>query len=388
MGFLDKKEDVLDIQLTQYGKHMLSIGKFRPDHYAFFDDDIIYDSAYGGYDEKQNDSQGRISTGSVSFAAQTTFTGLETEYIKSYNDMVAESADPASADFDEEHVPIGISPDKSGAFPKMQPVNEKLYALKTPIGTSELNNSYAPSWQILAYKTPITGAFPTLTGSSDVPMPTMQIPQIDFTVEFKSVVTFEEKLLDPDENDLLAYQITHGHNQSLPNAFADVDEEEIESIPFADATVLHVKKDYILLEINEKNSKFQNENYDIEVFLVEDEKYSGLKNSSSTLDAKKQILTPLLFNTPSTAFVDGQPIDFFQNSNTTNFFLGNEEKYVENYLDIFVDDDIPNNIFCKAKEVYKKDFLFEELNISCEDLIEDNSFAAYDLPDDTEEICN
>ena len=152
--------------------------------------------------------------------------------------------------------------------------------------------------------------------------------------------------------------------------------------------MLHVKGDYILLEINEKNSKFQNENYDIEVFLLEEEEYSGLKNSPDSPDAQKQILTPLLFDAPATNFVDGMPIDFFQNSNVASFFLGNEEKYVENYLDIFVDDDIPDNVFCKVKKVYKKDFLFEELNINCEELIEDNSYAAYNLPDDTEEICN
>jgi len=42
MKFFDPKQDVLDIQLTQYGKHLLSSGKFRPVYYAFFDDDILY----------------------------------------------------------------------------------------------------------------------------------------------------------------------------------------------------------------------------------------------------------------------------------------------------------------------------------------------------------
>ena len=41
--FFDKKEDVMDIQLTQYGKHLLSKGEFSPTYYAFYDQDIIYD---------------------------------------------------------------------------------------------------------------------------------------------------------------------------------------------------------------------------------------------------------------------------------------------------------------------------------------------------------
>ncbi len=42
MTFFDKKEDVLDIKLTPYGRHLLSRGKLMPMYYAFLDDDIIY----------------------------------------------------------------------------------------------------------------------------------------------------------------------------------------------------------------------------------------------------------------------------------------------------------------------------------------------------------
>ena len=43
MSFFNKKEDVIDLQLTQYGKYLLSQGKLKPVYYAFFDDDILYD---------------------------------------------------------------------------------------------------------------------------------------------------------------------------------------------------------------------------------------------------------------------------------------------------------------------------------------------------------
>ena len=46
MKFLDRKEQVLELHLTQYGKSLLSRGKFKPTHYAFFDDDVVYDSKY------------------------------------------------------------------------------------------------------------------------------------------------------------------------------------------------------------------------------------------------------------------------------------------------------------------------------------------------------
>ena len=41
MEFFNKKEEVIDLQLTQYGKYLLSLGKFKPVYYAFYDDGIV-----------------------------------------------------------------------------------------------------------------------------------------------------------------------------------------------------------------------------------------------------------------------------------------------------------------------------------------------------------
>ena len=35
MEFFDQKEEVIDVQLTQFGKHLLSKGRFKPEYYAF-----------------------------------------------------------------------------------------------------------------------------------------------------------------------------------------------------------------------------------------------------------------------------------------------------------------------------------------------------------------
>ena len=53
MGFFDKKEEVVEIQLTQYGKHLLSRGKMMPKYYAFFDDDVVYDFRYAAGDPEE-----------------------------------------------------------------------------------------------------------------------------------------------------------------------------------------------------------------------------------------------------------------------------------------------------------------------------------------------
>lgn len=69
MSFLNKKEEVIDIELTRYGSTLLALGKFKPEFYAFFDEDILYDIEHmepgdsGVAVEAQNATESRINTG-------------------------------------------------------------------------------------------------------------------------------------------------------------------------------------------------------------------------------------------------------------------------------------------------------------------------------------
>jgi hypothetical protein len=62
MQFFDTKEEVIDIQLTPYGKHLLSKGLWNPVYYEFYDDDIIYDSQYARTQEGQEEIIERIKS--------------------------------------------------------------------------------------------------------------------------------------------------------------------------------------------------------------------------------------------------------------------------------------------------------------------------------------
>ena len=48
MTFFNKKEEVLDVQLTSEGRRQLAMGKLRPVYYQFYDDNILYDIAHAG----------------------------------------------------------------------------------------------------------------------------------------------------------------------------------------------------------------------------------------------------------------------------------------------------------------------------------------------------
>lgn len=57
MEFFNKKEEVIEVILTQKGKELFSQGKFNPAYYSFHDTDIVYDN---GSNEEQNNVITRI----------------------------------------------------------------------------------------------------------------------------------------------------------------------------------------------------------------------------------------------------------------------------------------------------------------------------------------
>jgi hypothetical protein len=55
-------------------------GELKPAYYAFFDDDIIYESQAGGFSENGTEAKVRILTDTPSLKPQTTLTGVESKY--------------------------------------------------------------------------------------------------------------------------------------------------------------------------------------------------------------------------------------------------------------------------------------------------------------------
>ena len=82
MSIFDSKEEVIDVVLTGYGRHKLSIGEFEPDLYAFFDDGVLYDIEYAEGAEEQNKIEPRITTNTPYLKPQPYHYGVETEYKK------------------------------------------------------------------------------------------------------------------------------------------------------------------------------------------------------------------------------------------------------------------------------------------------------------------
>ena len=125
MKFLNKQEQVIDLQLTQYGKYLLSTGKFKPVFYAFFDDGILYDPEYGYGIQKQKDIQNRIKSETPQLETQYNFRGVETE-VKKNNELIRSQEQWEKRFFEDQ----SISPPDT--------TTDKQYALQNIIGSSEI----------------------------------------------------------------------------------------------------------------------------------------------------------------------------------------------------------------------------------------------------------
>jgi len=58
--FINQKEQVLEVEMTSYGKSLFAKGQFKPEYYTFFDEGILYDGKYGNITENQNKIVERI----------------------------------------------------------------------------------------------------------------------------------------------------------------------------------------------------------------------------------------------------------------------------------------------------------------------------------------
>ena len=143
MEFFDKKEEVLDINLTAYGRHLLSMGRFKPFYYSFHDGDIIYNSEFCGFGERQSETQDRILAAHRT-KIQTCFEGAETRISKAVN---LKDAGYNNSDLFK-YVDSSVLEDAALALSTFQSTETKHYSLGSRLGKSKLGSKFAPAWNV------------------------------------------------------------------------------------------------------------------------------------------------------------------------------------------------------------------------------------------------
>ena len=326
MKFLNKQEQVIDLQLTQYGKYLLSTGKFKPVFYAFFDDGILYDPEYAFGPQDQKDIQNRIKSETPQLETQYNYRGVESE-VRKVNKLIR-SQDQWEKKFFEDQT---IRPPDT--------ITDKQYALQNMIGSSDLNSNKAPGWNINFLTGEITSSTSTTswvkgdTGNR-ISVPQVTSSNITYNIAVKQVAA--DQTIGAEDSDIYG------------NEFIDV---------WSDT-------DGLLLDVSEINVDFEKDQYEIEVYEVEEE---SISNGNGGI---RENLIPLYFIKYPKQIQDGILMDretYLQQIDIpglTDYNL--DSSFVEYFLEIETDNEIDKDILCKhAKDktlgIYSTRFL------DCED---------------------
>ena len=328
--FLDKKEQVYEFRLTNYGRNLLSIGKLKPAYYTFVDDNVIYDSAYFGASESQNDTHKRIKQ--------------DTPYLESLVLFENVSGDPfVENELDFNYLSLS-------AIEKI--ATKSNFRFDSIIGDAFVAESKekVPSWKLVSLNSKIVSSATTDQVNQT------NIPQINITASYsKEVVDAQEA----------ANQNISANDERILEAI---------SLPFADDKVVLLRPDSDpLLYIEEINTEVLNDNFEVEVFLIQ-----------NSPEVPEDRLTRKYFQNKQEQIVDGMMVS----PNPINI---RPEQYtsdsVENYFSIIKDGMIEPSVACKASEEFNKESYLVDIDFDCSEQISEDLF--YDIyGSETEaEIC-
>ena len=213
MTFFNKKEDVISLELTPYGRKLLSSGELKPEYYAFFDDDVLYDSARGNFTENNSQIKTRILSETVSLKPLASNSGVETNINTQYEKMID---------------------------------NSMLYS----IGTSSPAEKKGTGWNAIMLSNEISSSSLTSSLNSSI----LAIPQINCEVEF----TMSLGNMDTYEGDYSELANSYDIEFDVNGNFIKIEDEDV------------------LLYLMEKNGFVDMKSFELEVFLYEEDE-SDLK---------------------------------------------------------------------------------------------------------------
>lgn len=299
MDFFDKKEDVLDFQLTEYGKYLLQNGVLEPAYYAFFDDDILYDSEAGGFSEAQNLASRRIKYETPALKVQPNTTGVESRVAAFLESATGSAGFSTIAENSVSFV---------DAFNTTPQFEQKFFINAAPVGTSDLKSPYAPAWHLnfLANEAASTQNYDTINLTSSLASlgegMVQPIPQLNLNIDYKNFFA--------DVGALEVLLETNDDIDPSERLFEDVSINQIANFVSDGSIGLFVKEDYLILQVEEKNTEHLKENFDIEVY---EEASDGKLTRLTFIGDQAQML-------PTT------------------------DENVEYYMNILVDDEIPADL--------------------------------------------
>tara|TARA_Y100000114_G_C11741452_1_gene319159 strand:+ start:487 stop:1566 length:1080 start_codon:yes stop_codon:yes gene_type:complete len=358
MSYLDPKEQVLDLQLTPYGKLLLSIGKLDPVFYAFFDNDIIYNGSNANINnETQSAIEPRIQEETPRFSAQANTDSIETDFATK-----GEHIELANEELAQYGMSLDLTEQELFEFYRRIPEPGQKALKYQPIGSYKNSNGAAPGWSAAFLKAPLSSSKNVLTVSGPKGEYNYNIPQLDVNIEYE-IQRNSKKFTEKHIPEIL-YQEYDPTSLGQTAMKIGLDEAIGETI-YENGASIFVTPDRLIIRLEESNTNYEKDNFEVEFFYFAATGPNGEEN-----------LIKLNFYKDYTLYSE----DELQNK--INGMA------VERYFDLSVDTEIDPDIICplivkdKTKQFYMKK-MFDCENIVSEGPVDNIYLDA----DDTEDIC-
>ena len=342
MSYLDPKERVIDLKITSYGRHLLSQGKFKPTFYAFFDDDIIYDGNYANINEVQSEIEPRIQENTPRMSAQPVFSAREVAVFDAtpniLNDLIIGQDIGNLADLGKQQLLTNV---------RVQEGPEHTEVMQQPLGRSNSAYSNMPGWNARFLKAPLSSSSGYLQITSSQGVLNENIPQLNVNIQYgivRNSPKYNKATLHPvaDEpgSSVKEFELPEDvfTNFNLPkDEFSSQD-----PLTFDNGASIQIKKDSIILRLEESNTFFENENFEIEWFEIE------------TVEGVEKLF-PLKSYKSEELLIEDQINGI------------GEKGVIEEYFTFRIDEEIPSDIICPIIKEDKTKEIFHHPMFDCEE---------------------
>lgn len=334
--FLNKKQNVFDIKLTTYGKQLLANGQFKPSYYTFLDDNVIYDSMYGGFSENQNSTHSRIKD--------------ETQYIEGIPNF-----EPSINSKTRKFRPYVPPRDTKISDQSVEPNAEnKYYGNFIGDAHHSADVQLAPALKIVALYGEITSSFDKDLKNN------FHIPQINIESFYQLKATPYEPYYDSEQEQKLS---------KLVNS----------TLNFSDNQIISLISNNIMVYAEEMNTDILNENFDIEVFEIRENAVPAVGPSGSATDQLKRKYFKNDYGRIQGGYMSPDEI------NVTNKFYVDDvtriqlsDQSVATYFDVLVDYEVDRIDACKGSELFNKESYYVDIDFDCENIFAEE-IGSYDI---------
>ncbi len=336
MTFFDKKTEVINFELTPYGRELLSQGKLIPKYYDFEDSDILYDISYDGNSkENPEDAHNRIMNETPRLKNMILKSGIESNFVNY----------------------------ETGEVYKDRVHNKRLtydQRFVNSMGRSSYESDVCPSFSIEMLQGEITSASNILTSSVVI---NMQIPQIE--IDF-SVIMQTGSVLEKDPYD-------YDHTSDV----------------FNDGKYVYLEFESPIMYVSEADSDYEKENFDIEVYRIQEGTIANYQSVDKILPLNFGKLIP--GNVQNEIFHEIPPGQILKENTESPWeaevISTQQPDTVDYFFDIVVDEGIPLEEICKHVDNIPIKNQFLDRPLECPDR-RDNKFDLYSTrvtPEDIED---